>query len=340
MPTRTSVERTPPIESALCKQAAQIAHFRQLCALGLGGQVIMPELLRTLAEIVPYDASAFCWTDSRGLICNLWEECPARATSPPGLADLIPPDGVSWSAQVQGCEPHAHRLCVPVGNGARPAGMLLLGREIANRPFSVREQELLVRIAQYLHRGILTQRNQREPYADSGETGLVVLDECGAVRLTCVSGRRLLLQAACPLLGAGWRDAAATTCAIESLGVRIGQAFSGPAQCGMRLQNDWGLFELRPHRLVHGNGDTAGLGVRIGRHEPLALKLMRGMKNLDLSCRQKEVVLLLAFNYSHRAMALRMGVSYNTVVDHIRKIFSKVGVRDAHHLLATIMGRG
>ena len=108
----------------------------------------------------------------------------------------------------------------------------------------------------------------------------------------------------------------------------------------MRLQNDWGLFEFRPHRLVHGNGDTAGLGVRIGRHEPLALKLMRGMKNLDLSCRQKEVVLLLAFNYSHRAMALRMGVSYHTVVDHIRKIFGKVGVGDAHHLLATVMGRG
>jgi hypothetical protein len=89
------------------KQAAKIAHFRQLCALGLGGQIIMPALLRTLDEILPYDAGAFCWADDRGQASNRCEECPGEPANPPHpAADMVLADGLpGWPARLPACQP-------------------------------------------------------------------------------------------------------------------------------------------------------------------------------------------------------------------------------------------
>ena len=316
------------------KGAATIAHFRLLCTLGLGGQIIMPALLRTLAEIVPYDAGAFCWTDGDGRITNLCEAfSDARQTQPSGL---VPSNGVvGCSTRAAGRERHARCLRLPVGRSAQPAGTLTLARDGTSPPFSAREQDRLFSVADHLHKGILARRNQRGPYVDSGEMGLLVLDDGGTVRMACSSGRRLFLQAACQSLVP--TTGATTNSAIEGLGVRLNQAFSDPTQHLVRHQNDWGLFEFRPRHLAYNNGSPVGLGVCISRHEPQVLRVMRGMKNLGLSSRQMETVLLLDFGYSHRTMAQRMGVSYHTVVDHVRQIYCKLGVRDTHQLLARVM---
>jgi len=243
-----------------------------------------------------------------------------------------------WPTRLPACQRDAHCLRLFAGHGARPSGILVLTRDATQHPFTVRDEHLLLRLAEYLNKGIQTQRNQRAPYVNSGESGLLVFDEGGAVHQSCAAGRRLLLQAACPSLPAG-TDGAAARC-VESLGIRLVQSFAGEAQPAACLQNDWGLFEFRPHRLTLGNGRSGGLGVRVIRHEPLALRLMRGMTNLDLSSRQKEAVLLLAYGYSHRDMAERMGVSYHTAIDHVRKLYDKLGVRETPHLLERVMGGG
>jgi DNA-binding CsgD family transcriptional regulator len=250
------------------------------------------------------------------------------------LAEGLP----GWPTRLPACQRDAHCLRLFAGHGARPSGILVLTRDATQHPFTVRDEHLLLRLAEYLNKGIQTQRNQRAPYVNSGESGLLVFDEGGAVHQSCAAGRRLLLQAACPSLPAG-TDGAAARC-VESLGIRLVQSFAGEAQPAACLQNDWGLFEFRPHRLTLGNGRSGGLGVRVIRHEPLALRLMRGMTNLDLSSRQKEAVLLLAYGYSHRDMAERMGVSYHTAIDHVRKLYDKLGVRETPHLLERVMGGG
>jgi DNA-binding CsgD family transcriptional regulator len=320
------------------KQAAKVAHFRQLCTLGLGGQIIMPALLRSLAEILPYNAGVFYWADDRGMVSNRCEECPGEPANPsPPPADMAHAECLpGWPARLPACQRGVHCLRLFVGHNAWPAGMLVLTRDAAKRPFTIRDEHQLLRLAEYLSKGILTQRNQRAPYVRSGESGLLVFDQGGAVHQACAAGRRLLLQAACPQLAPA-RDAASSA-AIEILGARLSRDFADAAQPAARLQNDWGLFEFRPHRLTLGNGRPGGLGVSVVRHEPLALRLMRGMKNLDLSSRQKEAVLLLAYGYSHRGMAERMGVSYHTAIDHVRKLHGKLGVRETPHLLAKVMG--
>ena len=56
------------------KQSAVRARIRQLCCLGLPGELLMSSLLPALRELVPSDSAAFFWVDSRGEMRNLYAE--------------------------------------------------------------------------------------------------------------------------------------------------------------------------------------------------------------------------------------------------------------------------
>ena len=56
------------------KQSAVRARIRQLCCLGLPGELLMASLLPALRELVPSDSAAFFWVDSRGEMRNLYAE--------------------------------------------------------------------------------------------------------------------------------------------------------------------------------------------------------------------------------------------------------------------------
>src|SRR2546430_17057988 len=65
------------------KQSAVRARIRQLCCLGLPGELLMASLLPALRELVPSDSAAFFWVDSRGEMRNLYAErmLPAEVMS-------------------------------------------------------------------------------------------------------------------------------------------------------------------------------------------------------------------------------------------------------------------
>ena len=56
------------------KNAALLAHIRQLCGLGLGGRAIMPALLRAIRDLVPADCAEFFWIDGNGQMTNHYAE--------------------------------------------------------------------------------------------------------------------------------------------------------------------------------------------------------------------------------------------------------------------------
>ncbi len=65
------------------KQSAVRARIRQLCCVGLPGELLMASLLPALRELVPSDSAAFFWVDSRGEMRNLYAErlLPAEVMS-------------------------------------------------------------------------------------------------------------------------------------------------------------------------------------------------------------------------------------------------------------------
>jgi len=60
-----------------------VARIRQLSCLGLGGEAVMPEMLRELHGLVPSHSNAFSWADAAGGISNSYAEHP-------GWADIGP----------------------------------------------------------------------------------------------------------------------------------------------------------------------------------------------------------------------------------------------------------
>jgi hypothetical protein len=56
------------------KQSAVRARVRQLCCLGLPGELLMASLLPSLRELVPSDSAGFFWVDARGEMSNLYAE--------------------------------------------------------------------------------------------------------------------------------------------------------------------------------------------------------------------------------------------------------------------------
>lgn len=57
--------------------AKHVAHFRQLCILGLGSRIVMPSLLRTLRRMVRADFLFFFWTDETGGVIAEYEDPPS-----------------------------------------------------------------------------------------------------------------------------------------------------------------------------------------------------------------------------------------------------------------------
>ena len=56
------------------KQSLVRARIRQLCCLGLPGELLIGALLPAIRELVPSDSAAFFWVDSRGEMQNLYAE--------------------------------------------------------------------------------------------------------------------------------------------------------------------------------------------------------------------------------------------------------------------------
>jgi DNA-binding CsgD family transcriptional regulator len=59
-----------------------------------------------------------------------------------------------------------------------------------------------------------------------------------------------------------------------------------------------------------------------------------------LSRRERELVMLLVDGLDTTAVARRMGITTNTVQDHLKSVFAKVHVHSRRELVATLNGHG
>ena len=56
------------------KHAAAATYIRQLCSLGLGGQLMMPELIRALHYVIPSHLNVFLYADRDGEFADTCSE--------------------------------------------------------------------------------------------------------------------------------------------------------------------------------------------------------------------------------------------------------------------------
>jgi hypothetical protein len=56
------------------KHAAEVAHFRQLCCLGIDAHTAMPSLLKGMHGLIGSNSNAFYWADDNGNVTNAYME--------------------------------------------------------------------------------------------------------------------------------------------------------------------------------------------------------------------------------------------------------------------------
>jgi DNA-binding CsgD family transcriptional regulator len=339
------------------------ARIRQLCCLGLPGELLVGPLLAALRDLVPSDSAAFFWVDGRGGMTNLYAE---RILPPEWMAHYFEryyeaagasfrkafreraaaPDGVVAStadARLRKTGYYneilrrldAHHVLYGI-DGA-PLGQVSLYRPREAPAFGARERADLVSVMRYVSHGVAVGRGM--PCADlalrdSGEEEMLVVDRAGCIRHGSEKARRLLFLATHSEIGpasVGQRRTDRAAQALRALCARLeaierGEESAPPA---ITLDARWGRHVMHAYWLDDDRRSREALiGVRIQRREPMILRFVEAMGRLALSPQQREIALLIARGRSNPEIAEGLGVSGNTVAYHVKQLFLKLDVHD------------
>lgn len=349
------------------KQSSVRARIRQLCCLGLPGELLVASLLPALRELVPSDSAAFFWVDARGEMSNLYAErlLPpelqtlyferyydgregsfrkaflARADAQQGVLAMSADADLRKSAYyndiLRRLDAH-HVLYGVVRDHGTALGQLSLYRPPDAPAFSARECNDLATVIHYVGHGIAMGGLDAIPadlaFRDSDEEAMLVTDRSGRIRHGSEKGRRLLLLATTSQVNAASVGAAVNERAQQALRALVGRleaVASGEESFApsMTLESRWGRYGLRACWLDDDPGAADALiGVRIQRQEPAILRFVKAMGRLPLSPQQREIALMIAQGRSNHEIAQSLGVSANTVAYHIKQLFLKLDVHD------------
>ncbi len=350
------------------KQSSVRARIRQLCCLGLPGELLVASLLPTLRELVPSDSAAFFWVDARGEMTNLY----AERLLPPELMSLyferyydggegsfrkaffaraqVSEGVVATSADgeqrktgyyneiLRRLEAH-HVLYGIVREQGAALGQLSLYRPPDAPAFGARERGDLASVIRYVAHGVAVGEASAAgggelAFGDSEDEAMLVTDRSGRVRHGSEKARRLLLLATTSRI-----NPASVRTAVDERAAQLLRALCGKLEAITRgedaappvvtLDTRWGRHVLRAYWLDDDPGAGEALvGIRIQRQEPMILRFVRAMGRLPLSPQQRKIALMIAQGRSNQEIAEGLGVSGNTVAYHIKQLFLKLDVHD------------
>jgi DNA-binding CsgD family transcriptional regulator len=352
------------------KQSNALAYLRQLCCLGLGKEIIVPEFLRAVQAVIPSGNNTFTGADE--LLTPTYNILTYDVA---GMSELIPvvmssyftperlrlaavwfsrhpvlTEGIAldesyyksdlYNLVMRPCDQH-HGLFAPVMQHGKPAGILNLFRPRQQKPFDSREQALFTHLLPYLTHALQAPDGKDIHYSENGLSGMMIMDTQGAILHQSREAKLLLALAFHPVLtmDAHIKEielmARVTQLCRNLEAIFRGRDAAPPSWC---YTNPHGRFRFHAYRLTRPNNEPGGLiGMTVGHQEPLALKILRAMRNLPLSPTQKEVALLLAQNVPSEKIGERLHIKPNTVKDHIGKIFTKLDIHHREELLPKLL---
>lgn len=352
--------------------ARQEARIRQLCCLGLGSESVMPALLEELHALVPSRANTFLWVGPEGHLANIYDEQPeAAATASLYVSEfynrrecevslsfseaarlergvLVDQQFLTVSQRAFYRSDFYNQVLRPIGYGhclrmvvredGRTLGFLQLQRRRREQAFGTPEIRRMQRLQAFVtHAMTRCDADPERMMAESGESGLVIVDPQGRPAGLSPRGRQLLFLATHPRLDARTkrqRDARLPA-PVRALCERLHAVCTNDAAAVipvLRHRNVWGGFVFRAYQLDAGSCWPGYIGIAVTREVPLRLRLTRGALNLCLSGRQTEVAVLLAAGCSHQQIADQLGIARNTVIAHARWAYSKLSVHDGRAL--------
>lgn len=330
----------------------KLADLHLLCASGVGLAPVAPRLCRSLREIVGAEAGAIFWMGDDGLPEGFFhEDSPAEARDlfaneferlfvgpgelnvsalacpdGPAAGRLLAPPSAYWASNTFNllvrASGHRHSLDLRVDHAGRPRAVVLLFR--ARRPFDAADLALLEQTAPALRRSVGVVP-EGERWLPRGAPAHLLVD---------ASGRRLLFAspAAGALLRAGNHVAQGVPASGElrepPLFVRgLAARLAGEPRPSLRLPVPAGRLTATAEALAASDGGEPTVLVALQEEMPARLAAVDRVLDLELSPKQKSLLLAAAAGASRLEAARTTGTGPEAMKKHLAVIFSVTGAR-------------
>ncbi|WP_213959098.1 helix-turn-helix transcriptional regulator [Variovorax sp. dw_954] len=345
-----------------------IAHFRRLCCLGLQPQAVMPSLLSAAHELLPSETNGFFWADEHGRLAGFTPEyvipevVTTLAENLEGVVERSLPLDFE-TTMLRGGEvgnllpfftrdfyrgdtyhliyrPYALHHAIdgvvrdtPNGKGL---GAFVLGRSARQPEFSAAEKATLRQMLPYVAHAMHPPESCEsgglaDEFADSGDNGLVILDERAEVAYMSARARQILYVAAHANASADYIPPAILSVFANLVRISRGREAAPPVVC---CDSPMGRFVFRAHWLDPlSEAANAMVGVTVQQQEPLVLVMVRNMHAAGLSDKQMALCLLLAQNHTFASIAAQLHISLATAKDYADRVYRKLDVHTREEAL-------
>lgn len=361
--TTAPPNRTNPTMKNKKQHDRTLASLQHLCSLGLPSETVMPDLLPGLSAWMAADNGQFIWLDvaqqPSHFYCHagdaaFWQIFSARidalsvsersgmnmkwflARNTPlavgGSGDSLGYYRSSFYRKVMRYVGGECSMCIPIRDSAgMPRAQIGINRDRRSHPFDALEQQRYGQFASHLSL-LFSQPSDSKAmtFERAAEGGMAVFDVAGRPLHSDDIARQLLFLSGHPqFVPAGNRSRNPDLDARirQICGVLHDIANGVPAAAPAFSQTmPWGRFVFRAHRLSPLAGDEHLIGMDIARYIPRRIATWRQISKLDLPLRQRQVCLEFAENRSLSDIAALLGISRNTVIDHVNRIYSRYGL--------------
>ena len=353
------------------KSAEALAHLRHLSCLGLGSELVIPPMLSTVAELIPALTCNFVWTDRQGAMVNTFAPWIAPSTMdvlhnhyhlflrPGELSTEVMAAGgrlsgnsAHWLAGDYQRTLTYNEVFRPNGAGDvldlvlrddhGPRGILMVFRGPGAPGFSGSERRLLESLSPWFLHAL----EKRPPMKDMefGQTDdqvVLLCDRSGAILQSGPEAHVMLVCAGHGVVAPGLLGAdlgLALPPLVRRLCRNLGRIRDGrPAPTpSAKATTRWGRFIFHAHPLATGDGASDLVTVVIRREEPLPLRILRRLKTLPLTPRQRQVALLIGLERPPEDIQRELGVTHATYRTYVEQIHTRLEIRSRASLIAAI----
>jgi DNA-binding CsgD family transcriptional regulator len=341
----------------------------RLSQAGLDFRALQRETLKQLRKVIPLEASFFATVDPATLLFTsaMADDVLAKVSPQFIENEFLQDDANKFASLVQSGQPvgslvqatqrqleqslRYREILAPLGLGdeLRAAlitrdvcwGVLCLHRERTSPPFDPAEITFLRRVipslAEGLRNSLLLGSATAEESADA--PGLLLLAEDHSIAAITPVAERLLAEVAeedrSPLHGLPYavHSVVARLRAIERYG--DGAADLAPRARLRTVSGQWLVLHASRTAGAHADGRIAVI-VEVARPVEIAQLIVQAYA---LSRRESEIVRLVAQGQTTTQIAEAFHITANTVQDHLKAIFEKVGVRSRRELVSQLFAQ-
>ena len=354
------------------KHSNDIAYLRQLCCLGLGREILIPEILKAVQSVIPSGNNFFIGVNQDGkpsyylteMLAQKFQECATQVLpqfftpekrsqvfeyfkSYPAITDHTVLDERFFQTDLyhlmwQPWRLH-HFILAPVIVNRRIAGMFFLFRPVDVRPFSKLDQALCLQLLPYVAHALQKRKLEEvvdTDYLPSGQCSMVIADRKGVIAHLNGSAKKLLtLAAENDFNKPNQSNNPALPPAFVKQCNNLDALFKGedvPPPVFTHTNSN-GRFIFRAYWMDQVSDDPNDfIGVTIEHQEPITLKITRNLQYQPLSVKEKEVALLWAQNYTNEQISRHLHIKTTTVKHHVSNIYSKLDINRRSQLFTKL----